>query len=152
MSKSVIRWPTSAQCLRARGRSPGRLTVSLRDFLALQIKEVKEAAVLENDGVRSQAGPVDVVVLKVGELPGLLGLQAVTIDIDAVFGAAVGTEIDGVAMPHGIGVGAGIIGEALVGVVLQIVDGDVLSHAARVALPGTEVAEDTVIGDLRAIR
>ena len=152
MSKSVIKLPTSAQCFRARGRSPGRYTVILRSFLALQIEEVKEPAVLKNDGVRSQAGPVDVVILEVGELASLLGLQAVTVKVHAVFRTSVGTEINRVAVPHGVSIGAGIIRDALVGVVLEVVDGDVLGHAARVALPGAEVAEDAVIGDLRAIR
>ena len=82
----------------------------------------------------------------------LFGLQAVTVKVHAVFRTSVGTEIDRVPVPHGVSVCAGVIRDALVGVILEVIDCDVLGHAARVALPGAEVAENAVIGDLRAVR
>ncbi len=101
--------------------------------------------------VRPEAGPVHVVVLEVGELLRLFGLQAVAVEVDAMLGAAVRAEINRVTVPHGVGVGARVIRDALVGVVLEIVNGDVLGHAAGVTLPGAKIAEDAVVSDLGAV-
>ena len=69
-----------------------------------------------------------------------------------MLGAAVGGEVHRIAVPHGesiriVGVGNRLFED----VVLQVVDVNVLRDPAGVALPGAEVAEDAVIGDLGAV-
>src|SRR5271169_4475437 len=72
-------------------------------------------------------------------------------EIHAMVGAAIGIEKDRVAAPHRESVGALVIADLLVVIGFQIVDGNSLGNAAGVTLPGAEIAEDTVEGDLIAV-
>ena len=65
---------------------------------------------------------------------------------------AVGTEINGVPMPHGKSIGVVSVRDILADVLLQIVDGDRLRQTAGIAFPLPEIAEDHIVGDLRAVR
>ncbi len=86
------------------------------------------------------------------ELADLLRLGVVGEEIHAVIGALIGVEIDGVAAPHWEGVHALIVVvDLLVVIGLEIVDGNSLGHAAGVTLPGAEIAEDAIEGDLIAV-
>ena len=142
---------TLAQCFMVWSRSPGRVDGQLLRLLRFQIEGVKVAAVLEDDGIRTQARPHHVEVSEMSELLDLLAAQIVAVEIEVMFGAAIGTEIDGVAMPHGKGVSPVGVGHVFDSIVFEIVDGDGLGQAAGVALPGAEIAENRVIGDFRAV-
>ena len=129
----------------------GQVDGQLLRLLRLQIEGVEIAAVFEDDGIRTQARPHHVEVGEVGELFDLLAAQVVAVEIEVMLGAAIGGEVDRVAMPHGKGVGPIGVGHVFDSIVFEIVDGDGLGQAAGVALPGAEVAEDRVVGDLRAV-
>src|SRR5579872_1167432 len=87
-----------------------------------------------------------------GKLLGLLAAQIVAVKIDALVRAAVRGEINLVIVPHGESVGALVVSYLLDGVGLEVINPDVLRHAARVALPGSEIAKDAVVSDLVAVR
>ena len=65
---------------------------------------------------------------------------------------AVGEEVDLVVRsPHRDDVLGWVIGQVLGLLGLEVVDPDVVGHAAAVALPGAELAEDAVVGQLLAV-
>jgi len=72
-------------------------------------------------------------------------------DVQAVLRTLVGDVVDGVPVPHRLGVGAFPIGDALGGVVLQVEEPDIGGHAAAVALPGAGVGGVGCVGQPGAI-
>ena len=130
----------------------GEVDSDFLGLLAREIEEIEEAAILEDDGIGAEAGPVHIELGEMGELADLLRLCAVSEEIHAVIGALIGVEIDGVAAPHWKSVHALIVAvDLLVVIGLEIVDGNFLGHAAGVTLPGAEIAEDAIEGDLIAV-
>ena len=118
-------------------------------FAAIEIVFVEQAAVFVDDGIRAEAGPLDVELLVVGEFFGLLGGEVVAVEIhDAI---AVADEIDGVAVPHGEHVHASGFRQLFVGIFFQVVDGDREAPAAAIALPGAEFLRSFEIGDFCAV-
>ncbi len=140
-------FPVAARQISVAGEFDGEF----RRLAALEIVGVEPAAVLEDDGAGAEAGPFDVVVGEMGELAHLAAANVVAIEIHALAGAAIAGEINRVAAPHGIRVGAVGVWHLLERVVDHVVDQDFLRHAAAIAFPGAEIAEDRVVGDFRAV-
>ena len=69
-----------------------------------------------------------------------------------MFGAAVRSEINSVAVPHRKTVGPIGVGNVFAGIVFQVVNGDRLCQTAGVPLPSAEVAKDDVVSELRTVR
>ena len=119
-------------------------------FVVCQVVFVKQPAIFIDDGVRSQAGPLDVIFFVIGELRGLLRAKIVAVEIHHAI--AVADEINGVAVPHGEHVHAARFGQFFVGVVFQVIDGHGQIPAAVVTLPGTEFLCCFDVSDLGAVR
>ena len=100
-------------------------------LLGIQIEQVQVAAILEHDRVRPQAWPVHIKIREMRELFDLMRGQAVAVQVQAMFRPAIGIEINGVAVPHGKRVGPFRVRHLLDVLGLEIVDPDVLRHAAR---------------------
>jgi len=64
-----------------------------------EVEFIEQAAIFVDDGVGTEAGPLDVVLFVVGELFCLLRAEVVAVEIHHA--VAVADEIDGVAVPHG---------------------------------------------------
>jgi hypothetical protein len=121
-------------------------------FLARQIKHPQKAALLEDDsvgafGAHAQARKIDVVIGEMGDFAELLGGEIIHPDIAAMLRVAVGKVIDFAANPHGRGVGR--LSERDLDELLRrkIIGVDFLRQAAGVTFPGSEIAEDAIIGD-----
>ena len=114
-----------------------------------RVEEPQVARHLVDDAVPALARPPDVVVGVAGDLGLLSTGEIVAPDVERT--AAVGREVDGVADPHGQPVRAAIVGEPQVLAGCEVVEPQVLRHAAVVALPGAVLAGDPVVGDLRAV-
>jgi hypothetical protein len=71
--------------------------------------------------------------------------------IDVQRQVAVGNEVDLVAPPGRMLVGAGKIGQAPRGVLRQVIDPDVLGPAALIAFPGAELPLDGSVDDLAGV-
>ena len=76
-----------------------------------------------------------------------MSLQAVSVKIEPVLGAAVGIEVDRVALPHGESIGPILVRHLFDLARLQVVDPNVLRHPSLVAFPSAEIAKDSVISD-----
>src|SRR5258708_6540126 len=126
-----------------------RLDRQVASFSALQVEFVKQAAVFVDDGVRAQAGPLDVVLFVVGELLGLFGGKIVAVKIHHAI--AIADEIDSVRVPHGKHVHAGRLGQLFVGVFLQVINGDGQAPAAAITLPGAVLLRSFDVGDFAAV-
>src|ERR1035437_6657678 len=90
---------------------PGLFAVSrqinrqLASLLCVEVEEIQEPAILEHDLVGPKAGPVHVELRVVRQLFDLAGVEAIAVQVQAMFGATIGIEVDGVAVPHGKRVG-----------------------------------------------
>src|ERR1022692_2490923 len=137
---------------------PGLFAVSrqinrqLASLLCVEVEEIQEAAVLEHDLVGPKAGPVHIELRIVRQLFNLAGVEAIAVQVQAMFGPAIGIEVDGVAVPHGKRVSPILVRHNVDSAALEIINCDVLGHAALVTLPGAEVAEDAVVGDAVTVR
>src|SRR5208337_5364738 len=80
------------------------------------------------------AGPAHVPFGAVGELLGLFRCDVVSVEIESV--VFVRGEKDFAADPHGIAMGARVVGDFFGGVGLQIENVELLRPAAGIALPG----------------
>ena len=120
-------------------------------LLRRQIEAVNESAVLENDRRVAQRGELDVIFVEVRKLARGLRFRVQDEEVHPLVGGAVGEEVDPVAVPHRIHVLGRVIGEVRGGLVGEIVEPDLVGHAAAVPLPGAELAEDAVIGQLLAV-
>ncbi len=129
----------------------GKIHSQLLRLFRFQIEGIEVAAILENDRVGAEARPHYVEVGEMGELLNLFAAQVVAIEIEVMLGAAIGAEVDGVAVPHGEGVGPFGVWQVFDGIVLEIVDRDRLGQTTCIALPGTEITEDGVVSDFRAV-
>jgi len=129
------------------GHADGHLGRLLRG----QVEPVDPAAVLEHDGGVAERRELDIERVIVGELAGLLGAPLVDIQVHAAVGSAVGQEVDPVAVPHGDDVLGRVVGDVLGLLRREVVDPDVVGLAAAVALPGAELAEHAVVGELLAV-
>ena len=89
--------------------------------------------------------PADVPRGAARELRDRVGLRVPGVEVERA--VAVGGEVDPVADPHGVALGALAGGEGLGVVRGEVVDPEVLRPAALVALPGAEVAEEGRVGD-----
>src|SRR5581483_9790230 len=119
-----------------------------REFLLLlgvQIEQIQVASIFEDDGIWSEAWPVHI---KVGEVRELIAAQAVAVQVQAVFRTSIRVEIDRVAVPHGKSVGPFGVRHLLDVIGFEVVNPDVLGHAAGIALPSAEISEDAVVGNL----
>ena len=112
------------------------------------VEGVEVAAVLENDPFAVGARELDVILLEIGDLGGLSGLGVVDEDVHPV--VAVRDEEDLVANPHGHDVLCVVVGDRLDG--LAVVEPDLVGLTSTVILPGTELAEDAVVGKGLAVR
>ncbi len=95
------------------------------------------------------AGPTNVPFGAVGQLIGFLGGR---IEGKEIVGAvAIRREENFGADPHGVAVGARVVGDFLLGMRLQIKNIELLCPAAGVALPGAEIAEERRVHGFGAI-
>ena len=125
----------------------GHIDGQLVGLFGIQVKGIKKAAVFENDAVRPKARPIYVKIREVGELANFVTLHAVAKEVEPVLGAAVRIEVNRIAVPHRKSVGPVLVRHLFDFVRLQVVNPDVLRHAALIALPGAEIAKDAVVGD-----
>ena len=145
-------------------RRPGQHVVAvdghghLAGLFRGQVQEVDPATIFVNDLAVSritritritQAGPLDVVFVVARHLA-MLGRPEI-VGPDLELAGAVTQIVDRVAVPHGEAVGTDPVGDLLALVGAEIVDPDILGHAALVALPGAVLATHGVVGDARAI-
>ena len=83
----------------------GQVDVQFFRTVRLRIEGVEVAGILEYDRIRPQARPHDIEIGEVGQLLSLFSAEVVAVKIQAMFWTTVGAEIDGIAVPHGEGVG-----------------------------------------------
>ena len=108
--------------------------------------DLQLAVQLVDDPVRAVvARPADVPGVAVGELLRLARAEVVAVEVER--SGPVGGEVDGVADPHRVAVGAPVIGDPLHGVRLAVEDVQLLRPASLVPLPGPEVAEQRRVDD-----
>ncbi len=124
----------------------------LRAFIALNVVAVDVAAVLKDDGFGTQRRELHVELGELGQLPGFLGCDVVDVEVHPLVFVAVREEEDLIAAPHRDDVLGGVVRDVLGGLGVEIVDPDVVGHAAAIAFPGAELAEDAVVGELLAVR
>ncbi len=119
-------------------------------FLGRQIQQVEAAARLEHDVLRAERREGHV---EVGELRHLAERSVLVAgpDVGALVGAAIGQEVERVAVPHRmlvVGVARGHVGR---GPGRQVERPDVRRPAAAVSLPGAERLRLRQVGELRAV-
>ena len=117
-----------------------------------QVERVEIAAVLEDDVLGAERGELDVELGEARQLARRLGGEVVDVEVHPFRLVPVGQEVDAVAAPHGDDVEGRVGGDVLDRLGGEVVDPDVVGHAAAVALPGPELAEDPVVGELRVVR
>ena len=118
-------------------------------LLRREFEHVQPAAVLVHDGVGAEARVLHVVLVVMGHLAEVAGGGVVGPDLQLA--GLVAGEVDRVPVPHGEVLGAGPVGHLGRDVLVEVVDPDVLGHAALVALPGARLAGDAVVGQLPAV-
>ncbi len=117
-----------------------------------QVEGVEVAAVLEGDVLGAERGELDVELGEGRELPRRLGGEVVDVEVHPLVLVAVGEEVDPVPAPHGDDVQGRVGGDVLDRLGGEVVDPDVVGHAAPVPLPGPELPEDAVVGELGVVR
>ena len=137
------RRPHGEPVVRHRDRDGARRALVDRVDLQLAVQLVDDAA------GAVVARPADVPRLAVGELRRLARGEVVAVEVERA--AAVRREVDGVADPHRVPVGAPVIGHALDRVRLAVEDVELLRPAALVALPRPEVAKQRRVDDARPV-
>ncbi len=125
---------------------------TLAHWLGGEVEAVDVAAVLEHDGILAQRRELHVEVGETGQLSCLFRPRVVDEEIHPLVGVAVGEEVDPVASPHRDDVLRRIVRDILGRLGVEVVDPDVVGHAAAIALPRAELAEDAVVGELLAVR
>ncbi len=125
---------------------------NLGGLVAGQVIAINVAGIFEDNGLVSQRRILDVKILELGVLLELSGGEVFGIEVEALVVVAVGEEIDRVAGPHGEDIAGGVIGDVFGFLGLEIMDPDIVGHAAAVAFPGAELAEDAVVSELAAVR
>ncbi len=123
----------------------------LRRLLGREVEPVDVAAVLEHDGVVAERGELDVEVGEVGELLRLLRAEVVAVQVHVVGRVAIRGEVDRVALPHRDDVLRRVVRQVRRLFRGEVVQPEVVGHAAPVALPRAELAEDVVVDDLRPV-
>ncbi len=133
------------------GEIGDQVDLHLDGALVLEPHPVQPAAGLEDHVGGSDRGEGDVELLEPGHLPELTARHVQGPDVGAQLGAAVGQEVEGVAVPHGVGV----VGVARRQVArlhgLEVEEPDVRCSAAAVAFPGSESAVLRGEGDAAAV-
>ena len=137
-----------AQAAAAPGHVLVQHHVDLLDAAGRHLVAIEETAVLEHDARIAERGELDVEVLVVRDLPRGFRLQVVGEQVHALVRVAVGEEINGIAVPHGHDVAGRVVGDVRDGLLLEVIDPQVVGLAAAVALPGAKLAEDAVIHQL----
>ena len=117
-----------------------------------EVEEVQPAARLEHDAVGPERRERDVEVGEVGDLPDPSRANVVRPDVVALVRAAVGQEVDRVAMPHRLRVVGRIRGDVLRREGLQVEQEQIRRPAASIALPVAEVLRHGHVDELRAVR
>ena len=119
-------------------------------FLAIaEVVTVQLAAVFIDDVVVAQRRPFDVVISVLSHFLCLLGVVVVNEEVHRA--VAVGTEVDFIADPHGEDILRLIVGDVFGSLGLEVMDPNLVGHAALVVFPGAELTHDAVIGHLFAI-
>src|ERR1700732_5063835 len=120
---------------------------------SLQVEPIQVAAILKNNRIGTKAWPHDIEFVELSKLLDLLAALVVAVEIEPVSGPAVGSEINSVSTPHRKRVGIVLMRDDLINdIILDVVDRNVLRQAAGVAFPLPEIAENSVVSDLCAVR
>ncbi len=117
------------------GEVPGEGDGELPGLPGLGVQVVEVAAVLEDDTSHPAARPHHVVLGEPGHLRLRSGPGVVDPEVQLLLLVPVAHEVDLVPHPEGEVVGAGLGGDALAGLVGQVVDPHVLLPAGAVSLP-----------------
>ncbi len=123
----------------------------LADLARRQIEHVEGLLVLEDDRAGADRGVLDVVVAVRGQRRHLARAQVETVQVEGPV-LAVRREVDGVALPHRVVVGALPARDARKIAVGEPPHPDVLGLAALIPLPGGVLDRDPVVGDRPAVR
>ena len=122
-----------------------------RCLTAREIVAPDVSRLLEHDRVFADRRKLDVEISEVRELLGFLRRKVDNEQIHAV--VAIGDEIDLVVRsPHRADVLRGIVRQIFGGAGFEIVNPNVVRHAAAIMFPGAELAEDAVVSHLGIIR
>ena len=111
-----------------------------------QVEAVNVAAIFVHDGIHAQRWKFDIEFAVVGELAGFLAGEIVHVEVHAFIFIAVGEKINLVAVPHGDDVLRRVVGDVFDLLGCEIENPHVVGHAAAVAFPGAEFAEDAIVG------
>ena len=125
------------------------------NFLGLlrgQVEAVNEPAILEHDRGVAERGKLDRELGEMGELAGLLCAQVVGEKVGLPVGIALGHEVNLVAPPHGEDVLRRVVGEPRGRFCGKIIKPDLVRLPAPIALPSSELTEDTVVSHLLSVR
>ena len=120
------------------------------DLSGFGLQEVDLAGLLEDDLVHPARGPKDIGVGEVGHLLDVPALEVKGVEVEGEI--PVGDEVNLLADPEGLLICAGEVGDPVGGVLVQIVDPDVLGAAALVTLPVAEIPLDGGVDNLMAVR
>ncbi len=122
-------------------------------LFACEVEQVEASAGLEDDLRGTDGGKGDVVVGEAGDLPGLgAGGEVVEgPEVVALALAAVGEEVEGVAVPHGLDVVGVAFAQVARFLRLEVEEPDLRRQAAAVALPGAKLPRLGGIGDAAAV-
>ena len=121
--------------------------VDLLSLLGGGIELVEETSLLKHDQLAVGAGELHIVILKVGDLGGGLGLGVVDKDIHCHI--PVRNKEDLVAYPHREDILSGVVGDLLD--LLAIIDPDLVGHTATIVFPCAELPHHAVVSQLLAI-
>ena len=131
--------------------SPGTSIARCRAWPRAGVEDVQLAVQLVDDlAVRVGARPADVPLRAPGELGGGAARHVQGVEVERA--GAVRVEIDLVADPHRIALGARGPGDLADLAAREVEDPEVLSPASLIALPGAEVAGEGGVDHLLAVR
>ena len=142
-------------CIDKRGASNCEIFLDLnrhrRGLTARQIVTPDVSGLLEHDRVFADRRELDVEICEVRELPGFLRRKVDNEQVHAV--VAIGDEIDFVVRPpHRADILCRIVCQIFGRAGFEIVNPNVVRHAAAVMFPGAKLAEHAVVSHLRIVR
>ena len=128
------------------------LDVDLLGLFRRQVELEDPAAALVDDRRIAERRELDVVILVVRELLRFVRLQVEDVQVHPPKLVAVGGEVNLVPVPHRDDFLVVRLRQLLRLLRGEVVQPEVVGHAAAVALPGAELAEDAVVDELGIVR